>query len=397
MTELSANRLRMDLTHLFRILIIMELIALAVSTAAASVVEVLIYIVFFSSARLRKKVGLTLKQPMVIMTLVLWAMVGIGIFYSAAPLSDAFELWGSWRKCLIVPLAAAAYDTTVWKDRFLWAFILLMALASLISFASFLGEFMLYAKLETPGIILNNHATQAMFFATAAFSCIIMFVHDKTCRRWIFSPLAALFMANLVIISWGRSGYLALMVYLVLLIFWETRGRLRLVLLVVIPVCTVTALMISPVSRNIIQKGFSEMQTYETDPVKTAMGLRMVFWKNTMAILEKNEHPFSDTAPTDSSRPTPQWWKAGQDGRESPLQTPITSICISWLNTGASGWQCSSCLFYPFSYRKHRPPITISESALSGPGLPPACSTAIFQPFMKGGSSLSGARSCWQR
>ena len=34
------------------------------------------------------------------------------------------------------------------------------------------------------------------------------------------------------------------------------------------------------------------MQTFETDPVKTSMGLRMIFWKNTMAILKKNEHPY---------------------------------------------------------------------------------------------------------
>ena len=81
--------LKIDLINLARSLIILEVIALMFSTAAAVIVEILIFLLFISSSRLRRRVFSQLKQPMVVMALVLYAMVSLGVIYSVAPLSES--------------------------------------------------------------------------------------------------------------------------------------------------------------------------------------------------------------------------------------------------------------------------------------------------------------------
>lgn len=275
---------------LARILIILQLVTICISTAATSVSEVLIYLTFISSGLLRSRVLAVLRQPMVIMTLVIWAMVGIGTLYSAAPFADAFDVWGSWRKCLLLPLAAAVFDDPAWKKHLLNVFIGLMGIAALLSFASSFFAFNIVDKYPM-GIVIANHATQAVFFSVAAFACLLLIIFTGVARAWVIWAAAAVITANLIFITPGRSGYLSFMVFTMLIVFWKTEGRIRLFLMPLIPVGVVLILLASSTSRDRIQMGIQEIETYETTPEITSMGTRMVFWTNTLAILKKAEHP----------------------------------------------------------------------------------------------------------
>lgn len=277
---------------LARVLILMEVFALALSTAVGSAVEVMIYLTFIGFKPLRSRVLASLNQPLVIMSLVLFAMVGVGITYSAAPLSESMDMWSSWRKFLLVPLVVAVSDDPGWKKRFALVFAGGMTLCALVSFAGYFLDFTIY-KYE-PGIVANNHVTQAMLFVAALFTCLTWIRFSRETNRplaFFLWGTAGILMGNLLFVTPGRSGYVALMICMTALVFYGTRGHLRLVFLVVTPLVILGALMVSPVARTKILKGFEETHTYEQDKVETSMGLRVIWWKNTFAILKKWEHP----------------------------------------------------------------------------------------------------------
>lgn len=275
---------------LARILIMLQILALAISTAVSSVVEILIYLTFISFPRLRKEVFITLRQPMVIVTLAIWAMVGIGVLYSAAPLAEGLDTWGSWRKCLMLPLAAAVYKDPVWKTRFAYFFIGLMALAALLSFGSYLTSTAIYYKLPV-GIVIYNHATQGMFFAAAAFASLVLLRFSTMRCTWIIWAAALIIISNLIMVNDGRSGYLALLVCATAFTFWATKGRLQFLFLTAVPAALLLMLVLSPVARQKIQLGMNNIKTYKNAEAYSSMGVRMVFWENTLTILKKMEHP----------------------------------------------------------------------------------------------------------
>ena len=284
------NQLSINALLAARLMILLELVTIAASTAAASVIEALIFLIFLGSRHLRKRVLHTLRQPMVIMTLVVFSIVGLGVIYSEAPLHDALNTWGSWRKCLILPLAAAVYDDSSWKRIFLWVLIGLMTLAATMSFIGKFLSFSYYHKLDI-GIVVHNWAAQSMLLAAAAFGCMIMLIFHRAKYIGLLIPCASLLITNLIFVTWGRSGYLAFLIYLILIVYWTTKGWLRLSMLLAATLILSFTLLLSPVARNTLQTGLTEIHTYQTNRSETSMGIRAIFWTNTFHILEKMEKP----------------------------------------------------------------------------------------------------------
>ncbi len=280
-----------DPVALARVLIILEIVALFVSTAATEVFEILIFLTIIGFGELRRRTFKALRQPMVMMALAVYCMVTIGIFYGVATFAESVDLWGSWRKMLLVPMVAAVYDNPVWKQRFLSLFISVAALGALLSCAAYpLG----IGNKFGPGILVHNWATQGMFFAVACFSCFLILrfpLRSVFVGRRLLVASAVILLLNIILVTPGRSGYLALIVLIMVFIFFSLPRKTGFVLMVLAPVLIVSLLLASPVSHDRMLQGMEELNTYEDDQVATSMGLRIILWKNTITLLKRFEHP----------------------------------------------------------------------------------------------------------
>lgn len=286
------RKIAVDPLILARALILLEVCLLTVSTAAAVVVEVILFVTFLGVGTLRRQVFASLKQPVVLMALVLYAMVGLGIVYSVAPVSEGMDMWGSWRKFLLVPLVVAVYGNIEWKERFVFVFIGLMLVATMVSFISYTMGIAIY-KYDV-GIVISNYATQGMFFVTAIYACLVLlrFPSGHTIRhRGFLAVTAVILTLNVLFVTPGRSGYLAFLVSTMVFVFFAIPGKKRFFLMLMVPLAVACVLMLSPIANERIRQGVAEIQTYEHDQEITSMGLRVVWWKNTFAILKKAEHP----------------------------------------------------------------------------------------------------------
>ncbi len=289
---LKHKQLQLNPLTIARVLILLEIFALAFSTAAASVLEVLIFLTCLGVPSVRKKVFDSLKQPMVIMSLLLIGWTGIGVVYSIAPLSEGMDMWSSWRKFLMVPLVVGIFDSLVWKQRLCVFFIVLMGLSALVSFVGYGFDYPIY-KYE-PGVIANNHATQAMLFTAAVFACLVLLrfpPEDRFFSTGALLVFTGILVLNLLLVTPGRCGYLALIVSVMALIFFGWRHNTRAVTMILAPIIIISVMLAFPVPRARMLLILDEMRTYEQDQHETSIGLRMVWWQNTIAMLAKMEHP----------------------------------------------------------------------------------------------------------
>lgn len=278
--------------HLAQSLILLEVAALFFSTTVTVIVEVLIFFLFLGSRKLRCRVGATLRQPMVFMALALYILVSLGVSYSAAPFWESVDMWGGWRKLLLVPLAASVFTDFLWKQRLVVLFIGIMVLSALVSFISFLSNIGI-GKFPV-GIVVHNHATQGIFFSIALFVCLVL-VRFPLSREgipgWLLKVSAGLLFLNILIVTPGRSGYLALIILTLIFVFIMVRKKLRGLVMFLALLLILATLLVSPAAKNRILKGLDEIKTYESSPELTSMGIRVVMWKNTLDVLQRFEHP----------------------------------------------------------------------------------------------------------
>ncbi len=273
-------------------LIILEMVALIFSTAATVMVEILIFLCFISFKKLRLRILAEINQPMVRIALVLYAMVSVGVLYSAAPFLESLDMWVSWRKLLLVPLVASVFTDPQWKQRLVYYFIVVIALSALVSFSSHVLDVGIY-KFPV-GIVVDNHATQGMLFSVAMFASLVLLrfpFSPQFAHPWLLKLSAGLLSLNIILVTPGRSGYLAFIVLITVFIFFGIQKRIKAVLLLVAPLVILALILASPVAKNRVFLGIEEMKTYEQSPELTSMGVRVVMWKNTIALLKRFEHP----------------------------------------------------------------------------------------------------------
>ena len=305
----------LTVVNVVRSLLIVEIAAILVSTAAAVGVELTLYLLFIVSGDLRRRFVAAFSQPMVWMSMLFYAMITAGLFYGLASWEEGVDFWSAWRKLLLVPLAVSVFDDPHWKRRLAAIFIGFASLAAVVSYVSFFMQRPVYYRFGV-GIILDNHATQGIAFALATFAAGILLRFFPPQKRWFWITLIgmALMTVNLIFITPGRSGYLAFLVLGLVAVLAVVPGKIRYVLALCLPVLVGLLLMASPVARQKIELGLAEIADLGQAEQLSSMGIRMVMWKNTLGILTDPDFPLLTGYGTGGFREAYRPQVAGQTG-----------------------------------------------------------------------------------
>lgn len=216
-------------------------------------------------------------------------LIFVGLIVSAPTYSIASEstvlssIWG-WRKLLMLPLATIYFYNQPNSQSFAIKIFLIFCI--IFAAGSFLNLFFYNGK----GILIRNYVTQGLFFSIGTLICLSKFIHSKTFRHKFFYFLIGLvFVSNIIAISWGRSGYIALIVMLACYLLMSPninwRKKLWLIASFTTVICALLAL--TPQSRERIELLYSEAQSGNNEAELTSIGVRITFWKNTFEIVKK--------------------------------------------------------------------------------------------------------------
>lgn len=376
---IAPRSFRIELLTFIRILIILECITISVFTVSAEIIEALLLLCFLMAPELRRRFFLNLTQPLVIMALVFYGVITMGLIYTIAPIAEGVDIWGSWRKLLLIPMVVSVYDDPLWKKRLIISFVSFMAFCAVISFLSHFLSFTIYKY--PMGIVLHNHATQGMLFSVSFFICLVLLRYPDYAQGSRLSPLLlklsmVILILNVLFVTPGRSGYLSLYIFITVFIYYNMSNRWRYFLLCIATLALSGILLLSPVAKNRIQMGITEIKNYEQSPYLTSMGIRMIMWKQTTELLQDFEHPLLGYG-TGAFQKAYQKQVAGVEGWQGePVDDPHNEYLRIAVEHGALGLLVFFAFIAAFFFQKATgPPRILAIGVLLA-----WCTTSFFNP-----------------
>jgi O-antigen ligase len=268
-----------------RVWAIIAAIGVLYSPTVASVALITTYVAFVGSGQAVVRLRQVFQRPAVYWGLIFLGVVLIGMTYASVPWSDRWIDVYKWRTMLWFFVVLSIFDEERWKVRLMVAFVTVIAVGLVASFITATGWVTLW---RSPDAFLRNAVTQGMGFAVAASVCLWMTM-EKTLPKHmhrIVLVLGLLYVADIVFITNGRSGYVILGLAFAVLLLWKATPLQRLAIVVVLPVAALLAFSMSPRMRDKITIGVNEWAHEAESPALTPMGTRRVFYVNTLEILQ---------------------------------------------------------------------------------------------------------------
>ncbi len=255
------------------------------SAALMSVFCILMLIFWLASGQAIYLFTTVISKPVGLSLALFVLMLVIGTTYSIADWKTSVNTLWSWRKLIYIFILLGIFNSLYWKQRFVTFFLIGMSLAL---FLSYLAWFEFIPSKRGLGILATNYTVQSMTFVVATICCIIGLKDQLSMKyKCIYAILIVLFVINILYISESRTGYISLVAgSFVAALYVFGKNKALYIILAIIALIAVVAFS----SQNLqdrVKKGIAEIQSYETSPELTSIGVRAFFAENTIEMIKK--------------------------------------------------------------------------------------------------------------
>jgi len=264
---------------------------LPLSTSALSVTALLVLACWLIEGGFGRKWAEIAANPMCLALLVYFGVLLIGLCWTddlSAGLAAILKQW----KLLMVPVLLT---TVRWERRwhYVAAFLAGMTVVMLlIVLARF--DLLVYIGLESirsVSLLNNGYIVIAPMLALAIYLLLHLVLWGGTAswKRWLLIVLAGFMIFTLFIIK-GRAGQMVFFMLLALLLFQYYRGALlkaTFMALILLPLVFVVGYRLSPVFQERMDLVWQDIAAPEKNP-ETGVGLRLIFWGNSMEIIRSS-------------------------------------------------------------------------------------------------------------
>jgi O-antigen ligase len=321
---------------LCRCLIIITAISAPLSTAVASVASISLLVLWLLSGQALHSLKISARHPLGKMILLFLAWLLIGCLYADTEWSARLTTLLSWDKLFFVFVLLGLFYQPHWQRRFILYYAGFMGMASLLALPLWALNLVVRKGCE-PGIFMTNYSTQSMAFIAALLCCLFLLKDPQIGKyRYGLWAVIGLFLFNILIISPARSGYLALLPA-VAFAGVTLYGARRLPL--VIGVLT-AVLLIAAFSSNTLQQriklGLSEQSSYQSSDKLTSIGIRMVFYTNTLELIKARPW-FGYGTSSFKKTYTDLVSSKYQDWRSQSTSDPHNQYLFIWVENGVIG------------------------------------------------------------
>lgn len=263
-------------------------IAAPISTAATSVASVLLLIFWLLSGKALQTLKLSWQQPIGKMIVLFFAWLIIGTQYAETSWHTQVTTLLSWKKLFFVYVMLGIFTEKVWQKRFVYGYVFAMSIAAIIALVLWqLNWLVRPSNGGDAGTFMTNHATQSMAFVAALLSCIFLLkeTQNKGKQYYIWAAIG-LFLFNIFFIGTARSGYLVVPVAATFAV--SSIYGLKKIPYIVGAIAAV--LMIFALSSTTLQdrikQAIEEKANYQTSNDETSIGIRVIFYQNTIELIK---------------------------------------------------------------------------------------------------------------
>lgn len=237
-------------------------------------------------------------NPFAIATLLLFAVIFLGVSYSHAPFDEIRRSLTKYSRLLYAPIAISVLVDGRWRRRALLAWMGSMLLTLGLSYLHAVWQFPL-ARATREGeagdhYIFKHHITQNVMmsvFVVAAFAEAwrLRVAEGMTRRVWLWVAVAIAAVINVLFFVLGRAGYLTLLVNLLVVAavaFIAARDTRLLALVGAIIVVVIAAAASSDAVRQRFHTAVSEVESSQERGITTSIGQRMEYASKSIDLIE---------------------------------------------------------------------------------------------------------------
>lgn len=238
------------------------------------------------------------KQPWVVCTGLMCAMVLVACFWSPASWADMLYVVKKYAKLLVLPVLAVGFAHKQARAFGIMGFLAAMALTSVVAFTKALWP-ALFSN-QTPGFVFRNYIMTGHMTALASYLALYFCMRpphlSARAKPWlrylwsrpVFALLFTLFSVQLLFLSLGRTGYVVYFILMVVLALQLLPWKQSLVALVCLSASLGGVYELSPK----IQQGVSQIQAnwvhYQQGDKDTSLGFRIQFQQFAWAMFKES-------------------------------------------------------------------------------------------------------------
>jgi O-antigen ligase len=273
-----------------RIALIAAAIGSFASPPLANIGAALALILALASAPMRARLKFAAGQPLGRAALILFAVMTLAMAWAQAPWISRFDAWWNWRTLLLIVLTAAAFGDLPWKERFCLALIAALTIGAIVSFGMWAARVTIDPGF--PGMLLRNHVTQSMALGCGVLMAVVLAARPARSgrSRALLVGAALVCLANMVLITPGRSGLVALVVAGVSGALLMLRGRRRWQALVALAALATAIALASPKLEQRFGLIAREARSLDCSGPENSTGLRLLLWRTTADLIRM--HPW---------------------------------------------------------------------------------------------------------
>ena len=278
-----------------RILIILDLIASIRGYALSSFIEVLLVVIFITSAKLRSRIYRKRRQLCVIFIFPFYIILAELIFHS--DFYGALYSLNEWRKWILIPMTLAVFTA---KDYPLVPKVFVLVTCVYALFISGLEIFGIPVFTERGSSnLMQNHSIQGFFLVLSAVFLLVWANKQPSLRlKTIYIIVTGWLIYLAIDVTTGRTGFLLLLITPVFMVL-AAGVRVSKVFLMLFTI-NVAAMAMSDNARDRIMSGINEFVSAfdaESDIAAESMAVRRVMWGATLELIL--DHPVGGTGSTE--------------------------------------------------------------------------------------------------
>jgi O-antigen ligase len=266
---------------------------LPISTTLTDVLLMVGAFSLFFSHDLKAKIMILIHNPIALFLLAFFVLFLLGIFYSSAPWNDVFLMLKKYHKLLLAALIMPFFYQEILAKRALYVFLLAMFLLLIISYLKYWGVFHLESHLGAVEVFKQHiEFNFLMSFAVYFFALEVSEWPKKSFLFFVGLILIAVACYNILFLSEGRSGYFIFLGLFALFFLQKLKGKGVILAVLSVAILAASAFFLSPTFSKRINLMVVEAKNYSPE-VKTSVGLRISFAKNSWELIKK--HPLIGT------------------------------------------------------------------------------------------------------
>ena len=266
--------------------------AFPVSLALANLLMVLTLVLWALGGHWQERWEAVKGNPVAWLALGLYLWMCAGVLYTPAKWPEVQQHLGKYFKLSFILLVISLLPSGVWRKRATWAFGLAMLFTLLSTYANIWWQ-LPWSRTQNQGwgqdhTVVKDYISQGLMMSMLALLALAAVINSKlrVLVRVLAAAVAVAAIVSITHLSYGRTGYVAVLVVLGAFAVFAMGGWRRVLVLLCMTGAVAGLYLSSPSLQGRVEQAISEARNYNAEDL-SSIGQRLYFAEKTWVLIQE--------------------------------------------------------------------------------------------------------------